>query len=153
VRRAFVTPPAVAMSLRGLEQGASGANMRAVMQGLTDFKDRGNVLMCMHELNHELLRGGDHVRISIVLPLVTRVMLSCQENQDISILAVRALNTIIDLEPRVTGSISPEVLEFLCHKLTDLTDMDMAEQCIKWSAPRVSEQLSVSSGLTRVFCL
>ena len=108
--------------------------MRAVMEGLTSFEDQGRLLMCMHELNHELLRGGDHIRLSQVLPAVLKVLQVCSSaNSEIAVLAVRALNTIIDLEPRVTSSIaSGPTLRILCERLVDLTDMDVAEQCIKW---------------------
>lgn len=119
------------------QDGASASSMRAVMEGLSQFEDHGRLLMCMHELNHELLRGGQNIRISSSLEAVLRVLDRCGGNAEIAVLAARALNTIIDLEPRVTASLatnSSGTLRVLCRRLMDLTDMDIAEQCINWYA-------------------
>ena len=48
-----------------------------------------------------------------------------------ALLSCRALNTIIDINPRACELILPAV-PTLCSRLANLDDIDVAEQCAKW---------------------
>lgn len=105
-----------------------------MMAGLEAFDDPGRLLMCLHELNHLLLRGAEGLNLGRILGAVTQILSRMQGNSQIAVLACRALNNLIDLEPGITSNIAGDgvALPVLCQKLVHLTDMDVAEQCIKW---------------------
>lgn len=114
--------------------GGAGGSIKVMMAGLEAFDDPGRLLMCLHELNHLLLRGAEGLNLGRILGAVTQILSRMQGNSQIAVLACRALNNLIDLEPGITSNIAGDgvALPVLCQKLVHLTDMDVAEQCIKW---------------------
>jgi len=87
-----------------------------VASNLVAFGDDGAQLQALDALNRALSMGSHlDLRVSLYLPGLVRVV-SEGRNSEIVLLAIRAINQIIDIEPRAGAfSLLLLVLVFACH--------------------------------------
>lgn len=112
--------------------------------------DLGTVLLSLHQLNETLTIGTGTIPGGVVIPQLLQRM--SDTNSEVVLLACRALNTIIDIDPRTVSFIADSgAVPVLCAQLRVMTDADVAEQCLKWcvAARRATPRAFRTCRLTR----
>jgi hypothetical protein len=107
--------------------------MLHMLEGLAGSDDIDHQIAVLHELNTTLTMASGHqgqMRLGPALPILVGLLSS--PSGEVCLLAVRALNTAIDIAPRAALTISAEgALPVLCRHLLHIADIDLAEQCLK----------------------
>ncbi|CAM9135577.1 unnamed protein product [Chrysoparadoxa australica] len=103
------------------------------LEGLEDCNDTDQQIAALQQLNMTLTMVSGHpsqIRLSSAISVLVSLLSS--PSSEVTLLSVRALNTIIDIAPRAADAIQAEgALPMLCGHLLNITDIDVAEQCIK----------------------
>lgn len=117
------------MFAAGRMDGSTGARIHA----LTSFDDDGMQLLALEDLNQMLSMGQQgEMRVSVYVPALVKVIDRGAANPQLVLMAVRALSQIMDIEPRAGGlAVAEGVLPILCARLLSMSDLDLAEQCVK----------------------
>ena len=125
----------------------------SILKGLwVDEVDASSQLLCLHELNHALALGhGNNVRSAAYIPALAKVLKKPGTNFEVTLLALRGLNNILDLQP-LCGEVAVEfdILPVLCAKLNNIQDLDIAAQalkCLKFIAKSSPGQVIRAGGL------
>ena len=110
-------------------EGTTGARIHA----LTSFGDDGLQLIALEELNQMLSLGQQgEFRVSAYVPALIKVISRATGNPQLVLMAARALSQIMDIDPRAGSlAVSEGVLPLLVSRLLSISDLDVAEQCIK----------------------
>lgn len=106
----------------------------SILKGLWgDDVDASSQLLCLHELNHALALGhGNNVRSAAYIPALAKLLKKPSTNFEVTLLALRAMNNILDLQP-LCGEVvvAFDILPVLCAKLNNIQDLDIAAQSLK----------------------
>jgi hypothetical protein len=101
--------------------------------GLEAGSDVDEQIAALHELNTTLTMASGHpsqLRLGPTLPFLVGLVSS--PITEVALLSVRALNTTLDISPRIAASLNAAgALSPLTERLLEITDMDLAEQCLK----------------------
>jgi len=131
-----------------------------MLAGIQESGNVSRQISSLQELNMVLSMGSGNIRVGEVAPILVKLLNSSQNLELVRIevmqykkerekntillqlrawiasfvkvlLSCRALNTIIDINPRACDLILPAVAT-LCERLLKPDDIDVTEQCMKW---------------------
>ncbi|CBJ32692.1 conserved unknown protein [Ectocarpus siliculosus] len=110
--------------------------MSSIQQLLHVLQARPGVdqqIAVLHELNTSLTMASGHPSQNRVGGVIqTLVPLLSGANNEVVLLAIRALITCIDITPRAAGSlVASGAVKPMCKRLLQIQDMDVAEACLK----------------------
>ena len=112
----------------------------SILQGLRDG-DEIQILSSLQTLNETLAMASGELTIHHAIFVRPLVELLCHFNADITLLTLRALNNILDLEPRATYMIlRVNALPLLVEQLMQVSDVDVVEESFKFLSQLSAEQ-------------
>lgn len=109
----------------------SSSTGSSILSGLNAFGDDSTQLSALHQLNELLLMGQSNRVSQFIQPLI-QIVHQHSSIPELALFSIRALNQIVDIEPGSTAQlVSSGLIPALCAKLLDISDTEVAEQCIK----------------------
>ena len=102
-----------------------------ILSGLS-ARDESTQLMCLQELNHVLTMNTGDMRVSPVIPLLSRLLLRVEHNMEIILQTLRAINNVIDIDASMCSMLVSEGVLLAVVERIAIIDGDISEQCLKW---------------------
>eukprot|EP00904_Undaria_pinnatifida_P011707 jgi/Undpi1/7667/HiC_scaffold_23.g10140.m1 len=108
------------------------ANIHQLLQVLQSRPEVDEHIAVLHELNTALTMASGHPSQNRVGGVIQALVpLLAVSNNEVVLLAIRALITCIDITPRAASSlVEGGALRPMCRRLLEIEDMDVAEACL-----------------------